>query len=92
LQVVVNVARIPVDTHEGVCRSGRKDSRKIISSVLVSLWQKARQFRTKKLTLALFHTIEGVFHRHVLQIRMFNKDEELSDFLTKIVLSVVENP
>jgi hypothetical protein len=45
----------------------------------------------KKLTLALFHMIESVIHRHILQVRMFEKDEELAEFLTKIVLSVVEN-
>jgi AcrR family transcriptional regulator len=45
----------------------------------------------KKLTLALFHMIESVIHRHILQVRMFEKDEELAEFLTKIVISVVEN-
>jgi len=35
--------------------------------------------------------IESVIHRHILQVRMFEKDEELAEFLTKIVLSVVEN-
>jgi AcrR family transcriptional regulator len=45
----------------------------------------------KKLTLALFHMIESVIHRHILSARMFDKDEELAEFLTKIVINVVES-
>ena len=46
--------------------------------------------RSKRLTLALFHLIESVIHRHILHPRMFDKDEELAEFLTKIVLCIVE--
>ena len=45
----------------------------------------------EKLTLALFHMIESVIHRHVLSVRIFDKDEELADFLVKIVVSAVES-
>jgi len=45
----------------------------------------------KQLTLALFHTIEGVIHRHLTSIKVCETDTQLVQFLADVVLGVMSS-
>ena len=59
------------------------------------LWPKEtsgiRTKELKKLTLALFHTLESVVHRHITSIEVCETDKQLAEFLTDVVLGVVSS-
>jgi AcrR family transcriptional regulator len=45
----------------------------------------------KTLTLALFHTIESVVHRHLTSIQIYKTDKQLAEFLADVVLGVMSS-
>ncbi len=45
----------------------------------------------KKLTLALFHTVESVVHRHLTSMEVCKTDEQLAEFLADVVLGVTSS-
>ncbi len=45
----------------------------------------------KELTLLLFHTVESVILRHVIEMQVCGSDEQLADFLADIVSGIVLN-
>ena len=59
-------------------------------AILSELFSSDESPKVLGLSKAIPHTIDSIVHRHVCQVPIFSSDRKLVEFLTKIVLGVIE--
>jgi hypothetical protein len=59
-------------------------------AILSELFGSSKNPKVLSLSKVILHTIDSVVHRHVCQVPIFSSDRKLVNYLTELVLGVIE--